>query len=245
MIYRVIAILSPLITGAAFLFLGRWMYRNPTKLQANWLYANPQHPFLIGFRRVLATIFIFAGSFFIVVAVVSQRMEGSSAFFVSLAGGAAGALFLRPRVEKPAAASRGDMSSAGTPVKRSFLSNKGKWAVGISVGVAFLLCIGIIGLIGSSEVCRLGVQQAQSNSAVAARLGEPIKQGFVVGGSIKMSGSSGSANLEIPLSGPRASGTLYAVAERRVGTWKFETLQLAVRGDPNRVDLLSVPAASR
>jgi hypothetical protein len=190
-------------------------------------------------------MFIFGGSLFVVAAMVSQQMPGSPAFFVSLAGGAAGALFLRPRVDKPPLPSSGNMSPAGTPVKRSFLSNKGKWAVGISVGVAFLLCIGIVGLIGSSEVCRLAVQQAQSNSAVAERLGEPIKQGLVVGGSIKISGSSGSANLEIPLPGPRASGTLYAVAERRVGTWKFETLQLGVRGDRNRVDLLGGPAASR
>jgi hypothetical protein len=232
------AILAPLIAGAVFLFLGRWMYKNPTKFHANWLYTNPRHPFLLGYARVFATILIFGGSQGVVAALVSQRMPGSLGFFVSIAGGIAGALFLRPRAEKLVSPSTGDTPPTVMPIKQSFLSKKGKWTVAISVGIAFLLSIVVIGSIDNSEVCRFAVQQAQSHSVVGERLGQPIKRGLIVGGSIKMSGSSGSANLEIPLSGPRGSGTVYAVAVRTVGIWKFETLKLAVQGDSNRIDLL-------
>lgn len=187
------AILSPLIFGVAFLFLGRWLYKNPTRVNANSLYTNPQHPFLLAYGRVFGTILIFGGSLFIIGALVSIRMSGSLAFFVSLAGGAAGALFLRPHVEQPVSQPMGETLSTDAPVRQSFLSKKGKWAVGISVGVAFLLSMAVIGVIGNSEVCRLAVQQAQSNYAVTERLGQPIKRGLIVGGTIKMSGSSGRA----------------------------------------------------
>jgi hypothetical protein len=237
-IYPMVTTLSPLVAGVAFLFLGRWMYRNPTAFRASSLYANPQHPFLIGFRRVLATIFIFGGSLGIVAALVSHRIPGPLAFFVSVVGGIAGALLLRPRVEELFSPRTRESPSATMMVDRDFLSKRGKWALGISVGVVVLFFVGGIGFIsnaiGNSEVCRLAVQQAQSNSAVAERIGQPIKRGLVVGGDL----SSASANLWIPLSGPKGDGTLYAVAVRSMGVWKFETLQLAVRGDLNRVDLL-------
>jgi hypothetical protein len=244
-----VKILFPFLAGSALILLGRWMYKNPRKFHANSLYTNPRHPFLLAYGRFFASFIIFAGSLAIIAALVSQRLPGSLAFFASLAGGIAGALFLRPRVGELVSPSAGNTLSTLAPVKRSFLSKKGKRAVGILLGIAFLFVIGaagfVVNVIGNSEVCRLAVQQAQSNSVVAERLGQPIKRGLLVGGSINLYGSSGSANLGIPLSGPRGAGILYAVAVRSVGVWKLETLQLAVRGDSNRLDLLSGPVPSR
>jgi hypothetical protein len=238
-------ILFPLIAGTAFVFLGRWIYKDPRRFQANWLYTNPQHPFLMGTGRVFAILLIFVGSFAIIAALVSQPLSGLLRVLVSLACGIAGAWFLRPRISQSVPTGVVDSPSTATPVKQRFLSKKGKWAAGIAIGVVVLLFVGIFALIANSEVCQLAVEQAQSNSAVAERLGKPIKRGLWVSGNIEVSGPSGRANLEIPLSGPRGKGTLYAVAVRSVGIWKFEALQLAVRGDPNRIDLLSVPLPPR
>jgi hypothetical protein len=199
----------------------------------------------MGTGRIFATLLIFVGSFAIIAALVSQPLSEPLRVLVSLAAGIAGAWFLRPRMQEPDSPNTGESPASATPVKQSFLSKKGKWAVGIWPGVAVLLSVGIFALIGNSEVCQIAVQQAQSNPAVAERLGQPIKRGLLVSGNIETSGPSGRANLEIPLSGPRGKGTLYAVAVRSVGIWKFEVLQLDVRGDSNRVDLLNGPPPSR
>jgi len=245
MIRPMATILFQLVAGFVFVFLGRWAYKNPRKLYLNWLYTNPEHPFLIGFGRVFATMLIFVGSAAIIGAVVSRPLPEPLPTLVILAGAIAAAWFLRPSVQEPVSPIAGDLPSTALPVKQSFLSKKGKWAVGILIGVLLLLFVGISDVIGNSEVCRLAVQQAQSSSAVAERLGQPIKRGFMISGSIETSGPSGRADLEIPLSGPRGKGTLYAVAVRSVGIWKFEALQLAVRGDSNRLDLLEGRVPSR
>jgi len=241
-------LLLSLVVGTALIFLGRWKYKNPRKFDLNWLYTNPQHAFLVGYGRFFATFLIFAGFFAIIAAIVSHHATGSFAFFVSIAGGFAGALFLRPSVEQSVPARSAETSAATSAVRHGFLTKRGKWAVGVLLGVALLLATGAIGFlfhaVDNSEVCRLAVQQAQSSSVVAERLGQPIERGLV-GGSIEMSGSSGNANIGIPLVGPRGAGVLHAVAVRKVGVWKFETLELDVRGDSSPVDLLNGPFSPR
>lgn len=92
-------------------------------------------------------------------------------------------------------------------------------------GVALLL-----GAIKSSGVYQQALMRAQSDPAVIAALGEPIRAGWFVQGNISTSGSSGEADLAIPLDGPRADGTLYVVAEKRAGEWRYKTLAVNVDG---------------
>ena len=62
------------------------------------------------------------------------------------------------------------------------------------------------------------------------RWANPIRAGWFVQGDISTSGASGEADLAIPLDGPRADGTLYVVAEKRAGDWRYETLAVNVDG---------------
>lgn len=87
-----------------------------------------------------------------------------------------------------------------------------------------LFVVGIFSLIGNSDVCKAAIEKAQANAAVVEGLGEPIKRGWVVQGHIEVSTGSGHADLAIPLSGSKGKGTLYAVAVKSAGLWKFETL---------------------
>jgi len=74
----------------------------------------------------------------------------------------------------------------------------------------------------------MAVAAAESNPVVQQKLGEPLKVGFLPSGSMEISGSSGHADLSIPVSGPRGQGTIYAVARKSVGLWKFESLDICV-----------------
>lgn len=127
-------------------------------------------------------------------------------FLVGLSGAIALVWFLngaRQNKQLPA------MPSEVTDVqpKRGFLSTKGKWVLGIAPIVAAAFFFGIFALIGNSEVCQLAMREAQSNSAVAQRLGQPIVRGMLVSGSLEVTPASGHADIAIPVSGPKAKGT--------------------------------------
>jgi hypothetical protein len=102
-------------------------------------------------------------------------------------------------------------------------------------GILFL----VFGIMKSSDVYEEALALAEADPAVVEALGDPIDDGLFVSGNINLSGPSGDANLAIPLSGPRASGTLYAKAVRNEGEWEFTELVL-VLDDPSgeRIDLL-------
>jgi hypothetical protein len=98
---------------------------------------------------------------------------------------------------------------------------------------AIVVCVGcfgglisvIFGVIKASDVYRGAVAAAQQNPEVKSRLGEPITPGFLVTGQIKEVNNSGTANLEIPISGPKGSAKLHVAAEKRDGKWKYSKLQ--------------------
>jgi hypothetical protein len=72
---------------------------------------------------------------------------------------------------------------------------------------------------------------------VVDALGEPIEPGWYMSGSINVSGSSGEADIMIPISGPRGTGRIYAVATKSAGRWSYEILEVEIDGQPERIDL--------
>ena len=119
------------------------------------------------------------------------------------------------------------------------------WIVAICVGGAAALLVGVFTLLGSSDVTKSAVSRAQTNPAVIERLGQPIKQGWLVQGKIQVSGPSGQADISIPLSGPKAKGTLYVSATKSAGEWTYQTLQLDFDGESRRIDLLTKEPAGQ
>ncbi len=115
----------------------------------------------------------------------------------------------------------------------------------LAVGAIFLLVVGCIGgifffIMGqfrSSPVYVQALKAAQSDPRVVAQLGTPIQAGWLITGSLEEQGLSGDANLSIPISGPRKSGTLYAAARKGDGIWQFYTLAVQVDGQDQIITL--------
>jgi hypothetical protein len=84
----------------------------------------------------------------------------------------------------------------------------------------------------------IGHDHVQQSPEAAEALGTPIQAGFFVGGSIQVTGSTGGAELSIPVSGPEGSGTLYVVGVKTLGTWKLINLELALKDSGTRLNLL-------
>lgn len=104
-----------------------------------------------------------------------------------------------------------------------------------AAGIIFL----VMGSIRSSDVYKQALAKANANPEVVLRLGQPIQPGWMLSGSINVSGPSGDADLAIPVSGPKGKGTIYAVAKKSAGEWTFSRLEVGVEGQQGRIDLLA------
>ena len=133
-----------------------------------------------------------------------------------------------------------------TMEKKGWFGRNWKWFVPVVGCGTILVCVGCVGIIvvtvfgaiKSSDVYEEAFIRVQENSAAQQALGEPIKDGFLVSGSIEITGSTGSADFTIPVSGPKASGTVYVVARRSAGVWEYTTLELELSESGERIDLL-------
>lgn len=128
--------------------------------------------------------------------------------------------------------------SIHVPAQTGWWQRNWKWLVPVLAALLLALfaafVFGIVALIfgalTSSDPYRQAVARAKADPAVIAALGEPIATGWFVQGNISVNGGSGDADLSIPLDGKRADGTLYVVAEKRAGEWRYETLAVNVDG---------------
>jgi hypothetical protein len=116
--------------------------------------------------------------------------------------------------------------------------------IGLFAFVVIVLVI-VFGAIKSSEPVEYAYGAAKDDARVHAVLGQPVSEGYFVSGSVDNNGSTGSADLSLPVSGPKGSGTLYVVARKQAGQWQYQVLQLEVDGKFGRINLLSEPALPR
>ncbi len=129
---------------------------------------------------------------------------------------------------------------------QSWWSRNWKWLVPVCVGAPVLVCAGsvtlifslVFGLIKGSEPYGQAMDTARTDTAVISAIGAPVEDGFLVTGNIEVSPSSGYADLAIPISGPKGSGTIYAEAEKYEGEWYFSTLEVVVEETDEWIDLL-------
>ena len=111
----------------------------------------------------------------------------------------------------------------------------------IVVGVLGVIVVGVIafavaivfvvfGAMKSSDVYQQAYERAKSSPAVRSELGEPIEDGWYVSGNVNTTGDSGQADIRFPVSGPKGSGTVEAVATKRGGVWVFSRLGVQTDG---------------
>jgi len=116
-----------------------------------------------------------------------------------------------------------------------------KWLVPLLVLGAMLGFVvffaSVMGFIKSSEAYIGAVARAQSDAEVAAALGTPIREGWFCAGSVSLSGDNGRAELQIPVSGPKSKATIFVVASKSAGTWRFERLIVFLLECGRQVDL--------
>ena len=125
----------------------------------------------------------------------------------------------------------------------SWWSRNWKRAVPLGCLTVLLLLAGLVaaimGFIRSAGPLEEAMALARSNCAVEAALGLPVDAGWLVSGSVNVSGPIGDAAMSYPVEGSRASGRLHAVAYKETGRWEFRALQLEVEPNAERIDVLA------
>jgi hypothetical protein len=101
----------------------------------------------------------------------------------------------------------------------------------------FIIISIVFGAMKSSDAYKIALAKAQADPQVVNALGSPIKGGFFVSGNTNVSGSSGHADLTVPISGPNGKGTIYFVASKFGGEWTFSKLVVEVGKTGERIDL--------
>lgn len=109
----------------------------------------------------------------------------------------------------------------------------------ISVGFVAMILFIVFSAMKSSDVYMEAVAIAEAHPTVQTAMGTPLEGGTFVTGKLNTSGSSGQADLAIPISGPNGKGTLFAVAEKSAGQWTFSVLVVEIKESRQRIDLLA------
>ena len=144
------------------------------------------------------------------------------------------------------------MNEADTQVKaqRSWLRKN--WRPALVIWLAVCASGAVLGFAvaffesSSSEITSKALATAERNPLLSDRLGSPLHKGWLLSGSVETTPASGHAELAIPVSGPKGSGTLYVEAHKQAGLWKIDLLQFGAKESDERTDLLSTtPHASQ
>jgi len=131
------------------------------------------------------------------------------------------------------------------PPQRSWWGRNWKWVVPVGClgpvvvcggGITLLVAI-VFGALKSSDVYTDALARAKASREVQAQLGEPVKEGWWVGGNIKIENDTGDADLTIPLSGPKGTANLHATAKKAGGKWSYSTLEVIPDRSDTRIDL--------
>lgn len=88
----------------------------------------------------------------------------------------------------------------------------------------------------SSEIYQMTVKKAQDSPCVAKRLGVPLTTGWTTSGNLDESSEKGSADLGIPVHGPKGKGKLEISAEEKSGVWKITSLVLVLESERIQIE---------
>jgi hypothetical protein len=125
-----------------------------------------------------------------------------------------------------------------------FMKIQKKWAwAGLGIILGFtLIIIFSIGITFSSmsnmEIVDDTMSIINSNYIATSKLGTPIEKGLFISGSISISGPSGSADLAIPLEGPKGKGMVYLKSTKDMGSWNIDRLVLKIEDTEEIIELV-------
>lgn len=101
------------------------------------------------------------------------------------------------------------------------------------------ITFGVIGTIKGSQPYTEALAMAKADARVTEAFGAVVEDQWYVMGNLEEQGSSGKADLYIPLQGPSREGAISVQATKSDGVWKIYTATVMPKGSPDFIDLLN------
>jgi len=113
----------------------------------------------------------------------------------------------------------------------------------IATIVTFILLFGametkITEMFIDSEPYVVGMENLKQNELVIDKLGDPIKPNGTLEGNINYENDQGTADLKIPLKGPKGEASLLIIAEKNGEIWTYQTMKVTFEESNDIIDLL-------
>ena len=129
--------------------------------------------------------------------------------------------------------------------KKGWFQQNWKWFVPtgcLTTLMLFALAIvgilyGVMSVIKSTPVYKKPMELVNQDRRTVDILGSPIEAGFFIQGNINTSGPKGSADLSIPVKGPKGKGVIYVSAWKKEGRWEYKILEIEIEGQAQRIKL--------
>jgi hypothetical protein len=130
--------------------------------------------------------------------------------------------------------------------RKSWLDRHAGWKIPLGCLAVVALLAAFVGAIFTivsysfhkSDVFREAIARAERSREVTDRIGSPLQPGWLPQGQIQVSGSTGTAQMAIPVTGPRGKATINLDARKVAGSWQFLSLQVQFE-DSSSVNLLA------
>ncbi|MFD0799030.1 cytochrome c oxidase assembly factor Coa1 family protein [Maribacter chungangensis] len=121
-----------------------------------------------------------------------------------------------------------------------------KWALPLggclSLVVVFILFIasifyGVTAALEESQPYEYALETINQDTEITSVLGTPIVKDGMVQGSYKNTNGAKTADMKIPVSGPKGSGTLFVKATGTGDDWNYDVIRIEIKDDES-IDLL-------
>jgi len=97
---------------------------------------------------------------------------------------------------------------------------------------------GVTNVLKNSTPYEFAVELASNNSKVIEYLGESIETDGIMSGNISINNSSGEVDIEIPLKGTKAKGSVIVIGEKINGEWFYYELYVLIKETNEKINLL-------
>ncbi len=130
---------------------------------------------------------------------------------------------------------------------KNWFGRNWKWAVPtmgcltIIVGIVFLfsaMVYKVTDMFKDSEPYSVGMEILKNNELVIENLGEPIETNGMFQGNINYVNDDGTADLKIPVKGPKGEATLLIIAEMKDDVWTYQTMKVSFEDSDESIDLI-------
>lgn len=101
------------------------------------------------------------------------------------------------------------------------------------------LVTGVSALFKESKPYQTALTKAQESEWVIEQLGEPIEVSGIAQGNINYSGNQGTADLKIPVKGPKNSGEILVWGDKSGDEWAYKYIRFRVSGSEQEYDLIN------